>query len=195
MRHVSDCAPLPVCLRHRGTVWGLWWLPLLAVERRCSTDCLAQGPQRVPGHYVWKLHCARLGRGLGWFVWLRVQGGAAYVTGHRRTESVGLLPVTCWTFSHPHPISPPHFSDSPFRPNRFCWPPTAHQPLCNPQTSFPDGFTNRLQPRLQTHLTPTTTPDSECAPGCTWSPARATACLWESRPWSSQTGQVIQGLR
>ena len=37
--------------------------------------------------------------------------------------------------------------------------------------------------------------DSECACGCTWSTARATARLWDRRPWSSQTGQVIQGLR
>ena len=29
----------------------------------------------------------------------------------------------------------------------------------------------------------------------TWSTARATARLWESRPRSKQTGQVIQGLR
>ena len=35
--------------------------------------------------------------------------------------------------------------------------------------------------------------DSECASGCTWSTARATARLRDSRPWSSQTGQVIQG--
>ena len=37
--------------------------------------------------------------------------------------------------------------------------------------------------------------DSECASGCTWSMARASARLRDSRPWSSQTGQVIQGLR
>ena len=37
--------------------------------------------------------------------------------------------------------------------------------------------------------------DSECASGCTWSMARATARLRDSRPWSSQTGQVTQGLR
>ena len=37
--------------------------------------------------------------------------------------------------------------------------------------------------------------DSECASGCTWSMALATARLRDSRPWSSQTGQVIQGLR
>ena len=37
--------------------------------------------------------------------------------------------------------------------------------------------------------------DSECASGCTWSTARATARLRDSQPWSSQTGQVIQGLR
>ena len=37
--------------------------------------------------------------------------------------------------------------------------------------------------------------DSECASGCTWSTARATACLRDSQPWSSQTGQVIRGLR
>ena len=37
--------------------------------------------------------------------------------------------------------------------------------------------------------------DSECASGCTWSTAQATARLRDSRPWSSQTGQVIQGLR
>ena len=30
---------------------------------------------------------------------------------------------------------------------------------------------------------------------CTWSTARATARLRDSRPWSSPTGQVIQGLR
>ena len=35
--------------------------------------------------------------------------------------------------------------------------------------------------------------DSECASGCTWSTARATARLRDSRPWGSQTGQVIQG--
>ena len=29
----------------------------------------------------------------------------------------------------------------------------------------------------------------------TWSTARTTARLWDSRPWRSQTGQVIQGLR
>ena len=37
--------------------------------------------------------------------------------------------------------------------------------------------------------------DSECASGCTWSTARATARLWDGRPGSSQTGQVIRGLR
>ena len=37
--------------------------------------------------------------------------------------------------------------------------------------------------------------DSECASGCTWSTARAPARLRDSRPRSSQTGQVIQGLR
>ena len=37
--------------------------------------------------------------------------------------------------------------------------------------------------------------DSECASECTWSTARATARLRDSRPWSSQTGQAIQGLR
>ena len=37
--------------------------------------------------------------------------------------------------------------------------------------------------------------NSECASGCTWPTARATARLWDSRPRSSQTGQVIQGLR
>ena len=37
--------------------------------------------------------------------------------------------------------------------------------------------------------------DSECASGYTWSTARATARLQDSRPRSSQTGQVIQGLR
>ena len=37
--------------------------------------------------------------------------------------------------------------------------------------------------------------DSECASGCTWSTARETARLRDSRPWSSQTGQDIQGLR
>ena len=37
--------------------------------------------------------------------------------------------------------------------------------------------------------------DSGCASGCTWSTARATARLRDSRPWSSQTGQVIQGPR
>ena len=36
--------------------------------------------------------------------------------------------------------------------------------------------------------------DSECASGCTWSTARETARLRDSRPCSSQTGQVIQGL-
>ena len=36
--------------------------------------------------------------------------------------------------------------------------------------------------------------DSECASGCTWSTAWATARLRGSRPWSSQTGQGIQGL-
>ena len=35
--------------------------------------------------------------------------------------------------------------------------------------------------------------DSECASGCTWSTAQATAPLWDSRPRSSQAGQVIQG--
>ena len=35
--------------------------------------------------------------------------------------------------------------------------------------------------------------DSECASGCAWSTARATARLWDSRTRSSQTGQVIQG--
>ena len=32
--------------------------------------------------------------------------------------------------------------------------------------------------------------DSECASGCTWSTAWATARLWDGRPRSSQTGQV-----
>ena len=36
--------------------------------------------------------------------------------------------------------------------------------------------------------------DSDCASGCTWSMAQATARLRDGRPWSSQTGQVIQGL-
>ena len=36
--------------------------------------------------------------------------------------------------------------------------------------------------------------DLECASGCTWSTARAPARLWDSRPRSSQAGQVIQGL-
>ena len=36
--------------------------------------------------------------------------------------------------------------------------------------------------------------DSECASGCAWSTAQATARLQDSRPRSSQTGQVIQGL-
>ena len=35
--------------------------------------------------------------------------------------------------------------------------------------------------------------DSEGTSGCTWSTARATARLRDSPPWSSQTGQVIQG--
>ena len=39
VHHVLDCAPLPVCLRHRGTLWDLRWLP--AGERRYSTDCFA----------------------------------------------------------------------------------------------------------------------------------------------------------
>ena len=37
--------------------------------------------------------------------------------------------------------------------------------------------------------------DFECASGCTWSTAQATARLRDSRPWNSQTGQVIQGQR
>ena len=37
--------------------------------------------------------------------------------------------------------------------------------------------------------------DSECVSGCTWSTARVIARLRDSRPWSSQTGQVIRGLR
>ena len=37
--------------------------------------------------------------------------------------------------------------------------------------------------------------DSECASGCTWSMARTTARLWTADPRSSQTGQVIRGLR
>ena len=36
---------------------------------------------------------------------------------------------------------------------------------------------------------------SECASGCTWSTARATAYLRDSQLRSSQTGQVIQGRR
>ena len=35
--------------------------------------------------------------------------------------------------------------------------------------------------------------DWECTSGCTWSTARATARLRDSRPWSSQTGQVTHG--
>ena len=31
----------PVCLRHRGTLWDLRWLPLRAGERRYSTDRIA----------------------------------------------------------------------------------------------------------------------------------------------------------
>ena len=38
-------------------------------------------------------------------------------------------------------------------------------------------------------------PSWTCASGCTWSTARATARLRDSRPRSSQTGQVIRGLR
>ena len=44
----------------------------------------------VHGHRVWKLHCAGLGLGLWWVLWLPVHRGAAYGTGHRRTRSVGL---------------------------------------------------------------------------------------------------------
>ena len=44
VHHVSDCVPLPVCLRHRGTLWDLQWLPLPAGERRYATDCFAWGP-------------------------------------------------------------------------------------------------------------------------------------------------------
>ena len=35
--------------------------------------------------------------------------------------------------------------------------------------------------------------DSECGSGCPWSTAQVTAHLWDSRPRSSQTVQVIQG--
>ena len=41
LHHVSDGAPLPVCLRHRGTLWDLQWLPLPVGGRRYSTDCFA----------------------------------------------------------------------------------------------------------------------------------------------------------
>ena len=43
VHHVSDCVPLPLCLRHRGTLWDLQWLPLPACERRYSTGCFTQG--------------------------------------------------------------------------------------------------------------------------------------------------------
>ena len=43
VHHVSGWAPLPVCLQHRGALWGLRWLPLRAGERRYSPDCSAKG--------------------------------------------------------------------------------------------------------------------------------------------------------
>ena len=54
---------------------------------------------------VWKLHCAGLGLGLRWFMWLR----AAFGMGHRRTGSVGLRAcrVLGSLASHPPPSPPP----------------------------------------------------------------------------------------
>ena len=42
------------------------------------------------GHRAWHFQCAGLGVGLWWFMWPRVQRGAAYGPGHWRTGSVRL---------------------------------------------------------------------------------------------------------
>ena len=55
----------------------------------------------------WKLHCAGLGLGLWWCVWLRVQRGAACGTGHHRTGSVGLHASRVLDMLPSPPIPPP----------------------------------------------------------------------------------------
>ena len=80
VHHVSDCAPLPMCLGPR-TLWDLQWQPLLAGECRHSTDCFAEGlsasgqDPELPWLCVcvcacaWAcvgFHCAGVAQGLRW---------------------------------------------------------------------------------------------------------------------------------
>ena len=44
-------------------------------------DMVVSACARGHGHCVWEFHCAGLGLGLGWFVWLRVPCWAACDTG------------------------------------------------------------------------------------------------------------------
>ena len=110
VHHVSDCAPLCVCLRPRGTLGDLWWLPLLAGERRVSI-ALRRAPS-APGQdheLTWLcMHaCVCTGIVCGSFTapvsdW--VCGGlcgfksSAGQPGVRATDGLGLLgyvPVRC----------------------------------------------------------------------------------------------------
>ena len=72
---------------------------------------------RVHGHRVWELHCAGRGLGVRWSVWLRVQRGAPYGTGHRRIGSV--WPRALAGVGHsPIPSHPP----VPHQPANKQWP-------------------------------------------------------------------------
>ena len=119
-----------VCLRHRGTLRDLWWLPLLAGERRLTAlrrapsapgqahevTCLCMHRVHGHGHRVWKLHCPGLRLGVWWFVWLRVQRGAAYGTGRRRTGSVGLRSYSPIHHPHTHTHTHTHAHQGPPSP-------------------------------------------------------------------------------
>ena len=107
----------------------------------------------------------------------------------------------------------------PVAPKAWCWfgtesapSPLHHSPLCQPPPPPPqekeriivvvrspcqENYPADAHPCAHKSVLESANPrmDSGCASGCTWSTARATARLRDSRPWSSQTGQVIRGLR